>query len=176
MHFLDDLIVLQKQINEVCGVNCTAPVADVESAEYHACSFKIAGRLVLYRQAKITPTKTGQFVTIWKRKNVKAPIQPYDSADNVSLFVVSVKTKTKHGLFVFTKDILIKKGVFSVNNKGGKRAIRVYPPWDKANSKQAQTSQKWQLEFFVEISKNKAVNEQKFKALLADADLIWLNK
>lgn len=40
------------------------------------------------------------------------------------------KTKSELGLFIFPKEALIKHGIFSVKSKGGKRAIRVYPPWD----------------------------------------------
>jgi hypothetical protein len=46
---------------------------------------------------------------------------------------------------------LFSKGVFSGNNKDGKRAIRVYPPWDVTTSKQAQQTQQWQLKYFLEI-------------------------
>ncbi len=38
-----------------------------EGAEYGACSFELNGLKIEHRVAKITPTKVGQFVTIWKR-------------------------------------------------------------------------------------------------------------
>jgi hypothetical protein len=38
-----------------------------ESLEYAACSFKLNSMSVKFRVAKITPTKIGQFVTLWKR-------------------------------------------------------------------------------------------------------------
>lgn len=92
-------------------------------------------------------------------------IQPYDKSDNIDLVMVTVKTKSRMGQFVFPKKFLIKQGVFSVNGKGGKRAIRVYPPWDKAESKQAQNTQKWQLKFFAEIPKNKSIDINRFQEL-----------
>jgi hypothetical protein len=52
-----------------------------------------------------------------------------------------------------------------MNCKGGKRAIRVYPPWDKAESRQAEKTQKWQLEYFVEIPKNRSIDVEKFRSL-----------
>lgn len=33
-------------------------------------------------------------------------------------------------------------------------AMRVYPPWDKAINRQAQKTQKWQIDYFLEIPKN----------------------
>ncbi|MCI0768095.1 MepB family protein [Bacillus sp. TL12] len=43
--------------------------------------------------------------------------------------------------------------IISVSNKGqgDKRAIRVYPPWDKLTSRQNQKKQIWQLKCFLEI-------------------------
>ena len=109
-----------------------------------------------YRVGHITPTKNGQFVTLWKRSD-KGPIAPYDRADRVDLVVIVTKKKAKFGLFIFPKDVLIKQGIFSINDKGGKRALRVYPSWDKPESKQAEKTQKWQLDFFLDLSTNKSI-------------------
>jgi len=65
---------------------------------------------------------------------------------------VNVRTEKEFGQFVFPKSVLIKKGIISTDKKDGKRAFRVYPNWDNANSKQAERTQKWQLEFFYEIN------------------------
>ena len=110
--------------------------------------------MVQYRLAKITPTKNGQFVTLWKRKP-KGPIQPYDESDKIDIVIVNVIKNNHQGVFIFPAEILVEKNIFSVKNKGGKRAIRVYPPWDKPESKQAEKTQKWQLDYYLEISKNK---------------------
>jgi len=166
MNFLDDFNLLREHVFEVCSFKCTLPKKELESSEYHACSFKINERSVRYRQAKITPTKIGQFVTIWKRTTGES-IQPYDESDHVDLFVVMVKTKSRQGYFVFPKEVLVKQGVFSVNGKGGKRAIRVYPIWDVVDSKLAAKTQKWQLNYFAEIPKNKSIDIQKFKELFS---------
>lgn len=104
----------------------------------------------IYRTAKITPTKNGQFVTLWKRK-LQGPIQPYDISDKIDFVIVNVMKNKKKGMFVFPAEVLVEQGVFSVKNKGGKRAIRVYPPWDKPQSKQAEKTQKWQLNYFQKI-------------------------
>jgi hypothetical protein len=164
MKFNNDLHFIQKQIFEVSGFKYTPAKIEDESTDYNACSFKVEGHSIQYRQAKITPTKNGQFVTLWKR-NSNGPIQPYDSSDKIDFVIVKVRAKNDLGLFVFPKELLIKHGVFSVNNKGGKRAIRVYPPWDSAQSKQAEKTQKWQLDFFLDTSKNKSLDVTKSKSL-----------
>ena len=159
-----DFNYLCEQVFAVCGFTYSQPVAEAESAEYEAYRFKLNGQAVCYRQAKITPTKVGQFVTLWKRIG-NGPIQPFDSLDKIDLFVVTVKTKTRVGQFVFPKSALIKHGILSVKGKGGKRALRVYPSWDVTESKQASKTQAWQLEFFAEIPKSKVVDVERFKLL-----------
>ncbi|MEQ1722257.1 MAG: MepB family protein [Pseudobdellovibrio sp.] len=101
----------------------------------------------IYREAKITPTKNGQFVTVWKR-NSKGLTAPYDTSNKIDFYIITVKTKTKSGQFTFPKEVLIKQGIMSVKGKGGKRGLRVYPPWDKPQSKQAEKTQRWQLDYF----------------------------
>lgn len=164
MSFSEDFNILREQLFELCGFKYSKLEKEDESSEYQACRFKINNKSVLYRRAKITPTKIGQFVTIWKRIG-KKPIQPYDRSDDIDLFVVTVKTKIYFGQFIFPKAILVKQGVLSIKGVGGKRALRVYPPWDKAKSKQAKKTQYWQLDFFTDLSKNKPINVQKLKLL-----------
>jgi hypothetical protein len=64
-----------------------------------------------------------------------------------------VKTETNLGLFIFPKTILAEKGIISNAKKEGKRAFRVYSPWDLVKNNQAEKSKKWQFEYFYEISK-----------------------
>ena len=123
-----------------------------ESKTYSACDFDLNHWHVKFRVAKITPTKIGQFVTLWQRKQIGGPIVPYDLADQIDLFVVSVRSGNQLGQFIFPKTVLHEHGVVSKNGKGGKLAIRVYPPWDIVTSKQAQKTQAWQLKYFFEIA------------------------
>ena len=67
MDFYENFNFLREKIFEVCNFEYSEPVNEVESSEYQACSFKVNNKIVKYRHAKITPTKNGQFVTIWKR-------------------------------------------------------------------------------------------------------------
>ncbi|NRR30669.1 MepB family protein [Oxalobacteraceae bacterium] len=130
----------------------TAPRREQESEEYGACRLALAGRRVVFRVAKTTPTKIGQFVTIWKRPTPTAEIAPLDSTDEVDFVVVSVADAFHSGQFVFDQEALLKHGVMSRGGAGGKRAIRVYPPWSKPVAKDAIRTQLWQLRYFVALA------------------------
>lgn len=121
-----------------------------ESQEYDACSFKLNRKTIEYRTSKITPTKTGQFVTLWKR-NKEGITEPFDVSDDFDFMTITSKTEDRIGQFVFPKKLLAEKGIISQNGKGGKRGIRVYPPWDKVTNKQAEKTQNWQVKYFSEF-------------------------
>jgi hypothetical protein len=162
-----DLLVAKELVYDKCGYECGTPVMEVESAEYGACGFKLNNLAIKFRTAKITPTKVGQFVTFWKRKG-KGPIQPFESSDNFDILIVSVRNGKHLGQFIFPKEALIKHGIISTKSREGKRALRVYPPWDKTTSAQAQKTQKWQLEFFLGISENKQIDKVRAKKLIGN--------
>jgi hypothetical protein len=126
---------------------------DQESQDYKACTYQLNGLKIIGRTAKITPTKIGQFVTLWKRLN-NGPIQPFDCTDDFEFVIINAKTKEYYGQFVFPKEILIKQSIITNGQKEGKRAIRVYPSWDNPTSKQAIKTQNWQLKYFI-LSKNR---------------------
>ena len=72
-------------------------------------------------------------------------------------------------LFVFPKSVLIAKEIVS-DKKEGKRAIRIYSPWDITMSKQAQKTQKWQLDYFLEIQENNSLNIELANQLLTQTE------
>jgi len=152
-----DFFAVQKAVYEPRGWVCKNIEKEAESAEYGACAFEINGYRILFRVAKITPTKIGQFVTLWKRVG-KGPIMPYDMADPIDLFVISVRNKDRFGQFVFPKAVLLEKGIVSENGNGGKRAIRVYPAWDVTDNPQAKRTQAWQLNYFFEINPDQPID------------------
>jgi hypothetical protein len=160
-----DLIIAQELVYDKCGYEYTTPLKESESAEYSACLFKLNGQTIKYRNAKITPTKIGQFVTLWKRKG-DGPIQPFDSSDPIDLFIINVRKGNHLGQFIFPKSVLIAQGILSTKKKEGKRAMRVYPPWDITTSKQAQKTQQWQLEYFLDIPSKKPLDLVLAKKLL----------
>ena len=132
------------------GLDTSSLVLKDESQDYGACEFRINELQAHYRVAKITPTKTGQFVTFWKRSK-DGPIAPYDIKDSFDLLIVSVRTEEHFGQFVFPKEALLKNGILSEGKKDGKRAFRVYPPWDTSLNSQAEKTQKWQRPYFCSL-------------------------
>jgi hypothetical protein len=163
-----DLILIQEILFDNYNFEITQPLLELESSEYGACTFVLNNLNIRYRTAKITPTKTGQFVTLWKRIN-QGPIQPFDSNDPIDLFIISTRKDDHFGLFIFPKSVLITKEIVS-DKKEGKRAIRVYPPWDVTTSKQAQKTQKWQLDYFFEINQNQIMDLKHAKSLFLTED------
>jgi hypothetical protein len=136
--------------------SCEKMIIDKESSQYNGCSFLLVypdnrQLQTIFRTAKITPTKTGQFVTLWKRPTTKSPIQPFDQDDEFDQVIILVKNADQMGYFVFDKTILAEKVIISISGSGGKRAIRVYPPWDIADNKQAISIQNWQIQYFHKI-------------------------
>lgn len=128
-------------------------LTDLDSKPYFGHVFQCNNRNIIFRKAKITPKKIGQFVAIWKRDHTGLTA-PYDFLDAFDFIVIQVKRENNLGQFVFPKSILIENGIVSTNQKEGKRGIRVYPIWDKPISKQAVKTQNWQLRYFLEISAN----------------------
>lgn len=126
-----------------------APVPEAESAQYGACRAQLHGRPLVLRIAKTTPTKTGQFFTLWKRLHPAADIAPLDENDPLDFVIVAVDDgATRHGLFIFPRAVLLARGVLSRAGQGGKRALRVYPPWCAPASVQARRTQRWQAACF----------------------------
>ncbi len=143
----------QRYIYEPLNWKCENIKQETESKEYGACIFQMNGKTIVFRVGKITPTKIGQFVTLWKRSD-KGPIIPYDAHDQFDFMVIIVRSNNRLGQFVFPQDVLIEKGIISQDGKGGKLAIRVYPLWDVAENTQAKRTQKWQLNYFFEVDKD----------------------
>ena len=148
-----NLTQIKKEIYDRCNLKMSEFKTELESKEYDASQFKLNGLNILSRNAKVTPKKAGQFVTFWKRIG-EGPIEPFNHDDNIDFFIVNSRTDKKFGQFVFPRSILIKKGIISTKTKEGKRAFRVYSKWDLVRSKQAEKTQKWQLDYFYEINSN----------------------
>ncbi|NVK66225.1 MAG: MepB family protein [Flavobacteriales bacterium] len=145
------LNIIKTRVYDTCDFILSDYSPEKESIEYDACQYTLNGNFVLGRSAKITPKKVGQFVTCWKRNN-EGITEPYHATDSIDFYIITVESNQRLGQFVFPKSVLISKGIISTDKKEGKRGFRVYPPWDTVESKQAQKTQKWQVEYFYEIS------------------------
>ncbi len=165
INLTSELDRINKLVFKACGFKLSSIEAELESQEYFAANFKLEGHNVKFRKAKITPKKTGQFVTIWKR-NPKGITEPFAISDTFELYVIATQQNLNFGLFIFPKRVLFENGILSDTSKVGKRGIRVYPTWDVTTNKQAQKTQLWQTAYFLEISHNNQFDLGKAKTLL----------
>ncbi len=163
--FHDDLKTAKEMVYTPCNFDFKNLKWNTESLEYGACSFELGDKKIMYRVSKITPTKNGQFVTIWKR-NHKGITEPFDINDEIDFVIITARSGNKLGQFIFPKSVLANKGILTQNGKPGKRGIRVYPPWDKPGSKQAEKTQNWQLNHFLTIETDGSINLDFAKKLL----------
>lgn len=154
----NNLNQIKKEVYDLCALEISNLEMETESQDYDACRFELSGRNIISRSAKITPKKVGQFVTFWKRNGI-GPIEPFNETDPIDFYVVNVRAQSNFGQFVFPKSVLIKKGIISTEKKEGKRAFRVYPSWDIAKNKQAERTQKWQLDYFYQIDDSTNLNK-----------------
>ncbi len=161
-----DLKLIQKLVYDKCGFELNNLKQNIESEEYGACTFELNQKKIQYRVSKITPTKIGQFVTIWKRNN-DGITEPFDFSDDLDFIIITAKQEGNIGQFIFPKLLLIEKGIItSESKKVGKRGIRVYPSWDTPQNNQAKKTQFWQLNYFFKINETEAVDYEKLKKIL----------
>lgn len=155
--FSSDLNLAKELVYDPCGFNLKNLNFHTESKDYAACSYELDGKTIEYRASKITPLKTGQFVTIWRR-NKEGITMPFDSSDELHFIIISSRNNDNFGLFIFLKSELLSRGIIALNGEGGKRGLRVYPPWDRVTNKHAEKSQSWQKKYFLWI-KNDGSND-----------------
>ena len=161
-----DLISAKNLVYDACNFTFSHLIQEPESKEYGACTFTLNPSKIKFRAAKLTPTKTGLFVTLWKRN--KAGITcPHEETDQIDYFVVSVRKNHQFGQFVFPKAELLKQHILASSQKAGKRGFRVYPPWEENLNKQALKTQQWQLNFFLKVSPDNTIDHDRCKLLYA---------
>ncbi|MDY0987644.1 MepB family protein [Flavobacterium sp. CFBP9031] len=161
-----DLSLSKEIVYDKAELLITSVEKESESDEYSAYRFLLNNKNICYREAKITPTKTGQFVTLWKR-NQTGTIEPFDYSDAIDFVIVNVRKDQNWGQFIFPKKTLLEKDIFSTQNKEGIRATRVYPPWDETTSKQAQKTQKWQLDYFFSFTDRDQIDLNEIRKIFA---------
>lgn len=149
------LPIILNEVNRLFSKNCNIEIEsyriEKESSDYNATFFELNKKQTIFRLAKITPKKIGFFVTLWKRDKRGVTI-PFHKNDAIDLIIIEVRKSNKIGHFVFSKSLLIEKGIIT-SKKEGKRGFRIYPPWETPSSKQAITSQNWQSYHFFEHNK-----------------------
>jgi hypothetical protein len=161
----NELKTVKELIYDNHGFDLTNLKLSTESLEYGACSFELNNKKIQYRVAKITPLKSGHFVTIWQR-NKNGITEPFHISDDLDFIIIAAKRENNSGQFIFPKFVLAEKGIITNNNKEGKRGIRVYPPWDTVASKQAENTQTWQAKYFFTIDDGNSSNKDLIRRLL----------
>ena len=161
-----ELELIDKSVFKICGLELTNVQREAESQEYFAHNFLLNGQNIKFRKAKITPTKIGQFVTIWKR-NENGITEPFDISDKFEFYIIATRQNEKFGLFIFSKTVLHENKILSDKTRDGKRGIRVYPTWDLTTNKQAQKTQLWQTKYFLDISPDREIDLEKARNLLS---------
>jgi hypothetical protein len=164
-----DLNVVKELVYDKCGFELTNLKQNLESKEYGACSFELNGKAIQQRIAKIIPTKTGQFVTIWKRNN-NGITEPFDDSDSFDFVIITARNEDNFGQFIFPKLVLADNGIITRNGKIGKRGIRIYPPWDITTNKQAIKTQIWQTNYFLKIRIDNSTDLELAKKLLTQTN------
>ncbi|MFT3920249.1 MepB family protein [Cloacibacterium sp.] len=140
-------------------------IKDSECEEYLGFNFQLEKLNIKFRKAKITPKKVGLFVTLWKR-NTENETEPFNENDNFDFYIIVSEQKEKFGFFLFPKKILCEKQIITTKNKEGKRGFRVYPSWTQTENKQAEKTQSWQIEYFIELTNLENINIEKFKSII----------
>jgi hypothetical protein len=161
-----DLLAVKDGVYDPCGFRCADLMPEAEGGAYGAHRFQLDGASVRARVAKLTPTKNGLFVTVWKR-NGHGPIQPFDSGDGLDFLVVTTREGPHFGHFAFPAEVLRRRGIVRSASAEGKRAFRVYPPWTVTSSAQATRTAAWQRPHFLPMSEARAVDRRQARALYA---------
>ena len=131
----------------------TNVMTEDHNKDYEGMLFQIKNHNYRSRLAKATPKKRGYFVVFWgKDENNKN--QPYSFSDSPDKVIISIIDNTLKGQFIFPKSTLLEKGILSSETTKGKMAIRVYPSWEKELNKTAAQTQKWQQDYFIDLTDN----------------------
>ncbi|GAA1496587.1 MepB family protein [Paeniglutamicibacter kerguelensis] len=139
------------------GISGYFPDPNPEARAYAGCGFAITRASgtethVAFRAAKVTPTKAGLFVTLWRR-DAEGVTRPYTADDGVDEFWIAAETKHGYGCFKFPARELAKSGVLTTSKKPGKRGFRLYTPWDTDLNASATKVWAWQSGFFTVLSR-----------------------
>lgn len=138
---------------------------DHECSEYYGYNFETSEHRIKFRKSKITPKKVGQFVTLWKRNSAKQT-EPFHEKDNYDFYIIAIEQEGKFGCFLFPKNILCQQQILTTDKQEGKRGFRVYADWDVPTNKQAEKTRKWQIEYFIDLTKPEKSRIEKFNLIL----------
>lgn len=157
---------IARSVFERLNLNLSDINADPECEAYSGSNFRLNERTIKFRKAKVTPKKSGLFVTLWKR-NANGQTEPFSITEPVDFYIIAAEKGQNTGFFLFPKAVLAEKGILTRNGKEGKRGFRVYPEWETTGNKQAEKTQNWQNTFFIDLSSNEEAGMEKFRKLFS---------
>ncbi|MEB7792166.1 MepB family protein [Enterococcus faecalis] len=142
---------LIQELLATISVKMTDLQLETQNSEYEGFTFIANNHTYRSRLAKITPKKVGYFVTFWE-KDVSNKNQAYSYQESPDSVIITIIDGEKVGQFLFPKEILLQKSVLRYNDCPGKMAIRVYPTWVTGLNATARKTQKWQSQYFIDLS------------------------
>lgn len=126
-------------------------VAEDQGSDYESGRVKIDADTWRIRTARVTPTKPGAFVAVWRRAQ-DGNTEPFSSSDECEGLMVFVRDGSKFGVFTFSREHLVELGVVQSTRAPGKRGFRVYPSWCANLNEQATRAQRAQASAFADLS------------------------
>lgn len=127
--------------------NQAIPQPEEQRGDYESGLVQIGAELWRIRTAKVTPTKPGAFVAVWKRDE-NGETRPFGADDDAAGLMVFVQDGEHFDVFSFTTAHLAALGVSRSDAKPGKRGFRVYPSWCTDLNAQATRTQSAQAPAF----------------------------
>ncbi|WP_029067703.1 MepB family protein [Jonesia quinghaiensis] len=125
-------------------------VPEEQRGDYESGVAVFGGERWRVRTGRITASKPGAFVAVWRRGE-GGVTEPFPDDDGVDGLLVFVEFAGRFGVFRFTVEHLRELGVVSSHGGGGKRGFRVYPAWCEGLNAQAGRSQRAQAKAFSEL-------------------------
>lgn len=163
-HYAKSLELINKTIGSVLNGPLESYCEESQNMNYEGFLCTIDQHTFRSRLAKKTPTKKGYFVVFWE-KDVNNQNQVFNAESSPEFLIVNVVDKKHKGVFLFSKDALIKYNILRTSVSQGKMAMRVYPGWEQALNRTAEKTQKWQTTYFIDVSKDN-FGYEKLKTLL----------
>ncbi|MDW8799333.1 MepB family protein [Staphylococcus pseudoxylosus] len=121
--------------------------------EYESCTFQANNQNCRSRIAKKTPNKQGYFVVFWTKDNNNKN-RPFTYNESCDKLIITVIDGSHKGLFIFPRDVLAKHNIIANGAKKGKMAMRLYPTWEHKLNQTAIKTQRWQSNYFIELTDN----------------------
>lgn len=162
---VNEIEKLNAMVFKPLSLNLTNVTQDLECEAYFGFNFKVDDVKIKFRKSKLTPKKTGQFVTYWKR-DPDGKTVPFDVSDDFNFYITAIVENNNSGFFIFPKAVLEKENLILGEVKVGKRGFRLYADWHLTDSTQAEKTKLWQSQYFINYSDRKNTILEKFAKLI----------